>query len=193
MGKSEHLDVRYWWPGIHQQSLLNIALTYLGYPGGENRCYEKIEEADINSASSCLQEIRLSKDLMDSIDQRSHVHLIRTEGDWLFRKKKFPEAVDKLNEAKRLAQENGFKADVKYCDDRLRVVQPLASKVLHSTMLTPAGSAHSDYEADISSSNVESSDIDGAESTTEIHLSDENAFTAMCSLSMHLPEKESDC
>ena len=182
---SEHLDVRYWGPCIQQRCLLNIAITYLGYPGGESRCHEKIEEADINSASSCLQEIRLSKDLMDSLDPRSVVHLIRTEGDWLFRKKKFPEAVDKFNEAKCLAQENGFKTDVKYCDDRLKVVEPLTI-----TLCTPARSADSDYEADIS--NVESSDNDGAESTSEIYLGDEKVFAAMCSLSMHLPAEESD-
>ena len=152
----EHLDVHCWGTCIHQRCLLNIALTYLGYPGRENRCHEMIEEADINRASSCLLEIRSNKDLMDSLDPRSVVHLIRTEGDWLFRKNKFPEAVDKFNEAKCLAQEIGFKTDVKYCDDRLKVVEPLADKVL----CTPAGSVHSDYEADMSSSNVESSDND---------------------------------
>ena len=189
----EDYAARHWWPSIHQQCLLNLALIHLGYPGGERRCQEQITSDDISSASRCLELIKSNKELMDSIDRRTKIHLIRTEGDLYFRQKMFPQAIDKLNEAKRFANKNGFRIDVKYCDDRLNVVQALANKVPHSAPCSPTGStaesAHRGYEADVSS-NAESSDDEGLRSTFRTQLSDEEVFAAMCNVSKCLPARE---
>ena len=133
--------------------MLNLASIYLGYPGGERRCQDHVTDANIVEAGKCLTQIRTDEDLMTSLDPRTVGHLIRTEGDLFFRQELYPQAIDKLNEAKRVAQENGFHIDVKYCDDRLRIVQTKANTVHHSVprgKVITVGSVATSSEADVS-------------------------------------------
>lgn len=175
----------HWWPCIQQQCLLNMALCHIRYPGGELRCQDSVSDADLLAAYRCISRLRFP-DLLESMDARALCHLIRTEGDLFFREKEFQLAIEKLNEAKRIAVENGFDIDVRYCDERLRIVEAEANKYRGHSFSLQAVTSELPCENDADISDTESSD----ELLAYPQTSDENLFEAMSNFRMQCTEEE---
>ena len=163
-----------------------MALSYIRYPGGEQRCQDTVSDQDVRAAYRCISRLRCPEH-MENMSPRAVCHLIRTEGDLFFRENEFQCAIRKLNEAKHIAIENGLHSDVRYCDERLRFVEAAAIKHPSPFICEVGEQTAADHDADVSNAESSGEEFQSSETGT---FNDEQICEAMSNTFLLCPDQE---